>query len=562
MRLILLCFMAFHFFALLGQKSYTLSFSDVSYQLIERKIPDSFKDSLAVIQFLQNIQIKAVKKGFILSSFDSIHFKNSEVFVHFTLGDKLNEIHLSYTKEDIQFLKQKGNLKEKQLANIPFQAGELAKIMRLLYQSGVNNGYPFTKITLDSVLFEGNSIHAKLLLNKGELYRIKQIHIKGDSLLSKQMISSLIRIKEGDLFSDANLASISRHIKQVNHLQEIKPHEILFTKDGVELFVYVKSNPISSVNGVLGLQPNPITEKLAVTGELSLKLVNVFHKSEMMQLNWRSIQPGTQSLNSGFNYPYLFKSPFGIDAAFNLYKKDSTFLEIKAQLGIQYQLAGGSFLKAYYQNNGSSILSGASSSTLNFSTVRTSAYGLSFLRKELDYIPNPSSGYMLLTDVAIGNRNARKADTSDIITTTTFRMSAQFNWFIPLAKRHVLRFGVNAETYYASEIYENERFRFGGLTSLRGFNEDELFATTKAILTLEYRFLVDQNSHAFAFFDQGMYENTSTTYERDFPFGFGAGFSFGTQLGIFSISYGIGKQFDNPVLLKNGKVHFGYVAYF
>jgi outer membrane protein assembly factor BamA len=258
----------------------------------------------------------------------------------------------------------------------------------------------------------------------------------------------------------------------------------------------------------------------------------------------------------------LFKSPFGIDAAFNLYKKDSTFLEIKAQLGIQYQLAGGSFLKAYYQNNGSSILSGASSSTLNFSTVRTSAYGLSFLRKELDYIPNPSSGYMLLTDVAIGNRNARKADTSDIITTTTFRMSAQFNWFIPLAKRHVLRFGVNAETYYAPEIYENERFRFGGLTSLRGFNEDELFATTKVILTLEYRFLVDQNSHAFAFFDQGMYENTSTTYERDFPFGFGAGFSFGTQLGIFSISYGIGKQFDNPVLLKNGKVHFGYVAYF
>ncbi len=562
MRLILLCFMAFHFFALLGQKSYTLSFSDVSYQQIQRKIPDTFKDSLSVIRFLQNIQIKAVKKGHILSSFDSIHFKNSEVFVHFNLGDKLNEIHLSYSEADIQFLKQKTSLKEKQLANIPFQASELAKILRLLYQSGVNNGYPFTKITLDSVLFEGNSIHAKLLLNKGELYRIKQIHIKGDSLLSKQMISSLIRIKEGDLFSDANLASISRHIKQVNHLQEIKPHELLFTKDGVELFVYVKSNPISSVNGVLGLQPNPITEKLAVTGELSLKLVNVFRKSEMIQLNWRSIQPGTQSLNSGFNYPYLFKSPFGIDAAFNLYKKDSTFLEIKAQLGIQYQLSGGSFLKAYYQNNSSSILSGASSSTLNFSTVRTSAYGLSFLRKELDYIPNPSSGYMLLTDVAIGNRNARKSDTSDVITTTTFRMSVQFNWFIPLAKRHVLRFGTNAETYYAPEIYENERFRFGGLTTLRGFNEDELFATTKAILTLEYRFLVDQNSHAFAFFDQGMYENTSTSYERDFPFGFGAGFSFGTQLGIFSISYGIGKQFDNPVLLKNGKVHFGYIAYF
>jgi outer membrane protein assembly factor BamA len=562
MRLILLCFMAFHFFALLGQKSYTLSFNEVSYQQIQKKIPANFKDSLSVIRFLQNIQIKAVKKGYILSSFDSIHFKNTEVIVHFTLGDKINEIHLAYSEADIQFLKQKANLKEKQLANIPFQAVELSKLLERLYHSGVDNGYPFTKIYLDSINYNQGLIRAKLMLNKGELYRIKQIHIKGDSLLSKQMISSLIRIKEGDLYNEANLASISKQLKQVNHLQELKPHEILFTKEGVELFVYVKSNPISSVNGVLGLQPNPITEKLAVTGELSLKLVNVFHKSELVQLNWRSIQPGTQSLNSVFNYPYLFKSSFGIDAGFNLYKKDSTFLETKAQLGVQYQLPNGSFLKAYYQNYGSSILSGASSSTLNFSTVKTGAYGLSFLKKELDYIPNPSEGYVLLTDVALGKRNARKSDTSEVFSTTTYRITVQLNWFIPIAKRHVLRFGANAETYYAPDIYENELFRFGGLTSLRGFNEDELFATTKSILTLEYRFLVDQNSHAFAFFDQGMYENTSTNYQRDFPFGFGAGFSFGTQLGIFSISYGIGKQYDNPLLLKNGKVHFGYIAYF
>lgn len=48
----------------------------------------------------------------------------------------------------------------------------------------------------------------------------------------------------------------------------------------------------------------------------------------------------------------------------------------------------------------------------------------------------------------------------------------------------------------------------------------------------------------------------------DQPFGFGAGFSFGTNLGIFSISYALGKQFNNPIELKNGKVHFGYVTYF
>jgi len=49
---------------------------------------------------------------------------------------------------------------------------------------------------------------------------------------------------------------------------------------------------------------------------------------------------------------------------------------------------------------------------------------------------------------------------------------------------------------------------------------------------------------------------------KDHPFGFGAGFSFGTNIGIFSISYALGQQLNNPILMRNGKVHFGYIAYF
>jgi len=73
---------------------------------------------------------------------------------------------------------------------------------------------------------------------------------------------------------------------------------------------------------------------------------------------------------------------------------------------------------------------------------------------------------------------------------------------------------------------------------------------------------VDKNSHVFAFFDQGWYENNAIAYYNDLPYGFGVGFSFGTNLGIFSISYALGKQFDNPITLRSGKIHFGYVAYF
>jgi hemolysin activation/secretion protein len=138
----------------------------------------------------------------------------------------------------------------------------------------------------------------------------------------------------------------------------------------------------------------------------------------------------------------------------------------------------------------------------------------------------------------------------------------QFDWFIPLTRRNVIRIANKTDFYYATQIFQNEVFRFGGQNSLRGFNEEELYATVRSVLSVEYRFLLDRNSHVFAFFDQGFYENSATSYYNDHPYGFGLGFSFGTNLGIFSISYALGKQFDNPILMRNGKIHFGYIAYF
>jgi hypothetical protein len=64
------------------------------------------------------------------------------------------------------------------------------------------------------------------------------------------------------------------------------------------------------------------------------------------------------------------------------------------------------------------------------------------------------------------------------------------------------------------------------------------------------------------FFDQGLYENRTRTYVRDAPFGFGAGMSFGTRAGMFSVIYGLGRQFGNPINIRDGKIHVGYFAVF
>jgi hemolysin activation/secretion protein len=98
---------------------------------------------------------------------------------------------------------------------------------------------------------------------------------------------------------------------------------------------------------------------------------------------------------------------------------------------------------------------------------------------------------------------------------------------------------------------------------LRGFNEEELFATSYLISQIEYRFLLDKNSALFGFYNRAWYEDNSTLkYVKDSPLGFGLGLSFGTKLGIFSVTYALGKQLTNSIQLNQGKIHIGYISFF
>ncbi len=564
MRIIL--FILFFIFTsiLFGQKRYTLTLSNSNYSVFKKKIPKYFSDSLEAKKYISDLQLLAIKKSYILASVDSLLYLENELKVSFYVGPKFGKANLTIDNTDFLFFKRYMNINEKFFREIAFTPHQISSTLKEMQHVLENNGYPFSKVFLNNIEIDGQNLRAHISVQKNEFYKWSEIHIKGDSSISKIFLSNIIRIKPGDKFSQLELNQISKRIKQINFLKEIKNHEILFTKDGAELFLYIKSNPISSVNGVIGLQPNPKTNKVDLTGDISLKLLNVLKRGELLEFNWKSMQAQTQSLKGKINYPFIFKTPFGIDAQFNLYKRDTTYIEIKSTLGIQYFLKGGNYLKVFYQNYSSNILSGGNNNPkyVNLGSVKSNNYGLAILRKQVDYIPNPSTGFILNTEVAFGSRKSQISDTSKINISNTYRCELSLEFFIPIAKRHILRLANQTDIYYAPKIFQNEVTRFGGLTTQRGFNEEELFSTAKSLMSIEYRFLVDENSRAFLFYDQSWYENNAATYYKDHPFGFGAGFSFGTNIGIFSISYAQGKQFNNPILIKNGKVHFGYVAYF
>lgn len=564
MRSIILLFLILISFDSIGQKKYSFDFKTENFKLVKKNVQTTFKDSLSAITYLREFRDLAVKRGYLTASIDSIDFSESIWTVDLYLGEKFTQANLRIRDEDLTFLRKNAGLKEKAISNIPFRPYEISQLMETIQNTALSNGYPFAAVYLKNCEVKGNSLTADLMISKGERYAFTDIHVKGDSSISEIFITSLIGIKPGDTYNETLLRTISQKIGQISFLKEIKPHELLFTEKGVELFVYVKSNPVSSVNGAIGLQPNVESGRMGVVGELNLKLLNTLKHGELINLNWRSIRPQTQSLQARLNYPFLFRSPFGVDGQFQLYKRDTTFLELRSTVGIQYFLRGGNYLKAFYQNFSSNTLSGSTNNPefSSLSSVRTNAYGLSLFRRQVDYVPNPSQGWGLTSEIAIGSRRSKEGDTIPEIRSTTYRAFLQLEYYLPLAKRHVLRFSGSGEFYYAPVIYQNELFRFGGLNTLRGFNEEELFASSRTVVTAEYRFLLDRNSNLFVFYDQAFYENNSSTYLKDHPFGFGTGLSFGTNIGIFSLSYALGKQQGNPILMRNGKIHFGYIAYF
>ncbi len=558
-------FILFIFFFLgcfsFAQKKVFLKFENEEVYKFKRNITSSFNDTLELKKYIQQLQLLAIKEGYLLASIDNYHLEKDTLKVDFILGKKFKNAYLKFNTEDLFFLKKVISINEKIFLNLPFNPEEIAKELAGIISSLENNGYPFAQAYLSDISFENEDLYAKVNINSNSKYKWSKFIIKGDESVSVDFISNLIGFSEGDLFDQSLVETISLRIKQLSYLSEIKPFELLFTEEGVQLFLYLKTQQVSSANGVIGFQPNPTTNKLSLTGDISLKLINSINRGESLILNWKSIQAQTQSLNSKLNIPFLFHSRFGIEGVFNLFKRDTSFLELKSSFGIQYFLKKGSYIKTFYGRTSSTVLS-ASNTTSNYGFVQTNHYGLNYSKTYFDYIPNPKKGLSMEFEISVGDRKSRPSDTVSFVNSTTYNSSFNFQWVIPIHKRHVLYYSNQSASYYAPIIFQNEVFRFGGQTTQRGFNEQNLYATTRITNTIEYRYLLDKNSRLFAFFEQTWYENNSYQYYKDHPFGFGAGMTFGTNLGIFSLSYALGKQFNNSILISDGKIHFGYISYF
>jgi outer membrane protein assembly factor BamA len=362
--------------------------------------------------------------------------------------------------------------------------------------------------------------------------------------------------------------ALERRIRELPFVTQKQRPYVQFGQGQTKLYLFLDAKKASSINGILGVQPDPNTGKVTITGDLDLRLRNALKRGEAINLNWRKLQDQTQDLRLGFAIPNVFSSPFGIDLSLKLFRRDTTFLEVAARAGLDYLMSRGDKLSLFVNSRSSNRLGNLTTAPVGLADVDLLSYGLGLTRERFDYRFNPRSGHFIAMEGSAGRKRtstaiATEAEQAPTIATVQYELDGQAVLHLPIKRRSTIRLAAQGGWMVNNDLYRNELYRIGGLKTLRGVDEASIFCSSYAIGTLEYRFIYEENANFFVFVDQGWWEDAAqATLVTDAPLGFGAGTTFETKAGLFSLTYALGRQFDNPVLLRGGKIHFGFTSLF
>jgi outer membrane protein assembly factor BamA len=533
----------------------------------------AFNSNAQARKELQKFIYSLYDNAFLAATVDSIHTDSLHTEAWVQTGKKYTWAKLSRGNVDEGLLSEIG-YREKLYSGKPVYYLDVRRMEEKLLRNCENNGYPFAQVRLDSVEVNGDEFKACLNLTRYRMVKIDSIFIKGTAKIAPVYMYSYLGIRPGDLYNESKISAIRARLRELAFVQETKPSEVVFGEKSTKLNLYLARKKASQFDGIIGLVPDPTSGRVRFTGDISLKLQNSFNRGELIDLNWKAPQPLTQNLDVKLAYPFLFSSPFGVDYALSIYKKDSSYIDVNQQFGIQYLLSGGNYFKVYLNQRSSSLISTTGLENVTalppYADVSALTYGLGFKSQRLDYRLNPRKGYTFTVLAGTGTKKIRENSKINPLLYDGIKLSStQYNgsvlaeYYYNLSGRHVLKLAANGAFISADNLFQNELFRIGGLHTLRGFDEESIHASSFGVITLEYHYILEQNSYLFVFGDGCWYENNSlNTYVHDTPYGFGAGISFDTKAGIFSISYALGKQFNNPIEIKSGKISFGFVSLF
>ena len=538
---------------------------------------DSAGITAEVFRLTEGLQAAA----YLEASVDSIQKRDSLWKVWLHIGPAYRWAGLTSGVVPSAALREAG-FREARWAGSLVRRSSLDRLLDRLLEYAINNGYPFAQTGLTDKTFSGGRLRASLVWDPGQRVILDTLVQVGETPVKNAFLRQYLGLRAGNPYQQEQVERLRERLRALPYLQLRKDPEIRFSGDKAEVLLDLAPKNASRFDFLVGVLPNNVqSNRLLLTGTLEADLWNSLGAGERIYARFEQLRPQTQRLDLQGNYPYPAGLPIGLDARFHFYKRDTTFLDAEADIGLQALVEGSDYIKAFWVQRGSRLLGFNGSALLKAGKLpanldmRTRFFGFEFSRQRLDYRFNPRSGWAGRMAISAGTkqviRNGRIQDLglgmlydSMVLRSAQYRAEFRAEVFRPVLRRAAFRYAFHGRWLLSREpVQRNEQYRIGGNRLLRGFDEEFFQVTHFAVNTFEYRLLLGENSNLYGFLDAAWAEDSSTEGVNVFyPYGLGAGISFETQAGVFGFSVAFGARWGDPLNFNSPKVHLGYVGLF
>ncbi|UUC46962.1 hypothetical protein [Flavobacterium cerinum] len=504
----------------------------------------------SILEESTSFSSKLLKIGYLENNLTEQKKSNDSTFTfHYNIGKKTNRIHI-YTGKTASSIRELLNIKND---TILINLSDVEDFMNTNIQLLEKKGYSLSSIQLTNHKKLHNELYAELKIDSEKKRILDDIIIAGYSKFPEGIRRNIVRQNRKRIFNQDNLKQIHSNFNALPFVNQIKYPEILFTTDSTKVYVYLEKAKPNRFDGFVGFS-NDDNGSVKFNGYLDLLLNNILNSGEKFNLYWKNDGKEQTTFTIGTELPYLFKSPLGLKGNLKIFKQDSTFQNTSSDINLGYYFNYNSKVFLGYQQTESVDIQKANSNTLsNYNnSFTTGAYEYTHYNPEDLLFPEKTSFFL---KSGIGSRKS-KIESSDQY---FIQLNASHN--IYLNRRNI--FNLRSQAFYLQSDHYiiNELYRFGGINSIRGFNENSLQANLYSGLLFEYRYILASNIYVYSITDFAYFEDKITNM-RDNLLGLGFGFGLLTKTGLFNIIYANGSSKNNEIQLSNSIIHISVKARF
>lgn len=537
------------------QLKITTESNDNSIQIDSIGYKRSFPNYLSLESEVYALRDKLIRKGFIDTKINAIKKQNDTLYeASLYIGVKLNRIKIFF---DEQFNTKLLQLTEVKIASNNFEVttDKLESILNYLNKRIAEDGDPFSTLSLKHIKKESKDlISADLNIEINQKRRIDKIVVKGYAKFPKSYLERFLKLKAGQSFNLETITSKTEKLQDLRFANEIKSPEVLFTNDSTTLYLYVEKTKSNNFDGFIGFGTNENTNRVDFDGYVDLRLINNLNFGETLNLFYKSDEIDQQTFDVKLNTPYLFSSPIGLDIGLNIFRKDSTFSTTTQQARLNYQINANHRISAGVRGVTSSDLLDLNSNQIDDYNSSYYQFGYNYIKPQY-YDPLFPINFWFDMTSSFGSRTQNSLKQKQTaIRLETYKI---FN----LNNRNSIFVRTTGAILNSDNYLDNELFRFGGINSIRGFEENSLVANLFGVINTEYRYRLSSSIYVHSVFDAAYFEN-ELTQSKTKLYGFGFGLGLLTKAGLFRLNYSSGKTENIPFKLSDSKIHVSLTATF